>query len=114
MGETRVQARVVGRRLAASLIELAGLDELPPNAQEGFWDELRRVMPSQPNGALSTPTPAMSDEEAKAFEKTKIPFGQHQFTNYGQVPINYLSWVADQGIQLRRYMRSARAQKREE
>ena len=109
--QTRLKQRIQGRGIARALLEMATLDAEPADVQDGFWRELQDVMPKPIREPLPT---AMTDDEAKAFEQCDIPFGKHMHEKYGMIPISYLGWVADQGIQLRRYMQSARAQRREE
>jgi hypothetical protein len=106
--QTRIKHRQQGRGIARALLEMATLDMEPADVQDGFWRELMNLMPQQPNPV------AMTNQEASDFEHTKIEFGKHAGELYLHVPISYLSWIADESIKLRRYMMSARAQRRNE
>ena len=110
--EQRIQERVKGRALAKTLLSMAELEEQSKDVFDGFWDHMRTVGPIA-NG-VEIGAGQMSDEEAIAFEKTSIEFGQYRGDTYGNIPLKYLAWVADSGIQLRRYMQSRRAQSRED
>ncbi|MBX3422248.1 MAG: DUF3820 family protein [Pirellulaceae bacterium] len=56
----------------------------------------------------------MSDEEAREFEKTGIPFGAHKGKQFKDVPIEYLCWLADSTLKLQSYLRSPIGEKRKE
>jgi hypothetical protein len=96
--------------MAQTMFGLVSLDNESADTVEAFWDEIKTFLPKQPEPVVKG---AMTDEEAKAFEATQIEFGQNQGLDYGSVDIDYLAWIADKGIKLRRYMQSARAMRRQ-
>ena len=104
----RILLRKAGRDIAEQCIELASLKDLENESVDAFWDEIRKAMPS-----TEKQNSAMSSDEAEQFEHEKIEFGKHAGELYINVPIEYLCWIADQSIRLRRYCQSERAQRRQ-
>ncbi len=56
----------------------------------------------------------LDESKAVAFEKRFIEFGVHQGTAYKDVPIEYLTWLADKTLELQAYLRSDRGRQRME
>jgi len=56
----------------------------------------------------------MNDAQASRFELDLISFGTYLGTQFRDVPIQYLDWVADQSVRLQAYLRSDAAKKRRE
>jgi len=110
INQTRIEQRATGRKLAKSLLELAALADVSADTAAAFWDEIRTGLRATHEPVSAT---AMTDDEASVFEATLIEFGQYQGLKYGVVDIDYLAWLADKSIKLRRYMQSARAQTRQ-
>lgn len=54
----------------------------------------------------------MDDAEAAAFERELIGYGRHKGVALGEVPISYLTWVADSTRTLFAYLRSDRGRAR--
>jgi hypothetical protein len=103
-------ARINGRLEAEGLLELR---QFCGGAEynEGFALALREFADSV-LGKPETELRVMNDIQAAQFESTDILFGLHRGLSYGEVPILYLSWLADQGANLAAYLRSNRGQRR--
>ena len=79
--------------------------------QSGFFEELAlRAMPSFAGKACTLLT--MSDDEAHRFGRTEIQFGKLAGTQYRDVPIEYLCWLADSALRLQSYLRSSVGRRR--
>lgn len=100
-----IKQRIEGRRHAEQMIELVGVNDMAPHVKHGFYMAIvamaKELYP--PREVLST----MSHVEVKAFEQTVIQFGVHKGKTFGEVPREYLEWVADQTLQIQRYLRNA-------
>lgn len=103
--------RVEGRKLAEQLLELADIDGRSDDFKVGLARHLRQYTDCV-LGAPVTELRVMTDAEAREFEKLSIPFGVNQGKNYKDVPIDYLTWVSDQGNNLAAYLRSSVGRKR--
>ncbi len=97
----------------AALIEeaIAGCDECGARI---ILNRLRRIVPSETHPEQkdpASPTP-LTDEQAKAFGQTLMPFGRHANEPYDSVPLDYLIWLADVQLagyrQLHAYLHSPR------
>ena len=51
----------------------------------------------------------MTAQEAKAFASKPMPFGKYMHELIGEVPRDYLEWLADENLQLQRYLRATEA-----
>lgn len=80
-------------------------------------DQPRRTGPVETRGSGSIGQPAMTDAEARAFERGEVmPYGKHRGKRIGEVPLEYLCWVRDKCdergaygqfvIAVQRYLRS--------
>lgn len=98
--------RILGRELAEDILELAQVTKLSGHVESAFWAEIARVMPQAQRPEADSS--AMTDEEAAAFEREVISFGQHAGEQYRTVPAAYLTWLADKSIKLRRYVQTRR------
>jgi hypothetical protein len=101
----KTKARIDGRKEAEAFIALCA--ENGEAFMEGVRAAFQATMPKQPEARLT-----MGDDESKRFEATYIGFGQHQGLTYGDVPIDYLTWIADKAIDLQAYLRSDRGRNR--
>ena len=48
----------------------------------------------------------MTPEQVRQFETETITFGKHAGQRYGDVPREYLEWLADQAVRLQSYLRA--------
>lgn len=112
----RIQERIQGRGLAKTILALAELDSQPPNVVEAFWDHFNTdgMLYQMREDRAELDRSAMTDEQADEFEHTKIDFGKYQGELFCNIPIEYIAWLADKSIGLRRYMQSSRAQRRQD
>jgi hypothetical protein len=104
-----IQDRIAGRKDTEEFISLAsdGNDDYRvgvANAMRAHADEIL--------GKVETGLRVMTDEEAVAFEKQRIEFGKHRGDKFVNVPVSYLSFVADSAMAIAAYLRSDRAAKR--
>lgn len=90
---------------------MAELSHQPQDVLDGFWDEIRTSDPIKAAEPATVPG-AMHEDEATIFERSLIEFGQYKGQRFKNIPMKYLEWLADKSIQLRRYIQSARAQRR--
>jgi hypothetical protein len=108
MDEHVIKRRVAAREKARTIISLiteeaAAIDQ---DVLEAFWDELRKSIPQQPPiAALDQP---MTDEQARVFGFTEMPYGEFKGKPVNSVPFNRLEWYADSKFQklLVRYLNS--------
>jgi hypothetical protein len=103
-------ARINGRLEAEALLALRMIGA-GPEYQQAFARTLREYADSV-LGAPETDLRVMDENQASSFELNRIPFGRHHDLPYSLVPIEYLTWVADQGNNLAAYLRSDRGQRR--
>lgn len=104
--------RMKGRKVAEGLLELGMPCEGESLAfKQGFAQKLRAYADSV-LGTPPTELRVMSDAEAKEFETQLIRFGVHANNQFKDVPIDYLTWVADQASTLSAYLRSSIGRKR--
>ena len=99
--------RIAGRKWADEVIEEAmtnGADFLI-----GFARATRVAFP--PDAAKLH---AMTDDEARAFEAGEISFGKHKGAAWGEVPIAYIGWMAENNRPLQEYVRSETFKRRQE
>ena len=54
----------------------------------------------------ANPLSTMTDVEAKSFASRMMPFGKYAFAKIGEVPRDYLEWLADENLQFQRYLRA--------
>jgi hypothetical protein len=101
----KTKARIEGRKEAEAFLALCA--ENGEAFMEGVRAAFHATIPKQPEARMT-----MNDDEAKRFEATHIGFGQHQGCKYGDVPIDYLTWIADKAIDLQAYLRSDRGKSR--
>ena len=61
---------------------------------------------------------AMTEDQAKAFERVRIPWGKESGISVKNIELEYLFWMADERDKfkeaLRRYLRSDRVQREQE
>lgn len=98
-----IKDRIAGRIEAEACLELAVKGSEAFN--RAFAEEMRRFADS----VLGSPVQelnVMTDDQADKFERQKIEFGQHCGRQYMDVPIDYLTWLADSKNELSAYLRS--------
>lgn len=118
LDKSLVQQRVIVRDKTRDLIAYgwSELAEFPPAAQEVYFEELRDYAAARlPAPSATVPRTARQEltaEEARHFERTKMPFGVYQGETIDRIMSSaegreYLAWVADQRFidQLRLYLR---------
>jgi len=113
----RIQERIQGRGIAKTILALAELESQPPNVVEAFWDHFNTegmLYQMWEDRAAELGSSAMTDAEADEFEHTKIDFGKYQGELFCNIPMEYIAWLADKSIKVRRYMQSRRAQRRQD
>jgi hypothetical protein len=91
----RVAAREKARAVVPLIIEEAATIE--PDVLEAFWDEVVRSIPQQPVKATSDQP--MTDEQARLFGFTEMPYGEFKGQPVNVVPFNRLEWYADSKFQ---------------
>ena len=97
--------RIEGRKFAEDVILF--VSESDAAFQQGFIRQLKRTFPEE-----LTPIDVMPEKEAIDFEAQAIPFGIHQGISYGEIPTEYLAWLADHYQMFLRYIKSQRYQDR--
>jgi uncharacterized protein (DUF3820 family) len=100
----RVKAREQARILIALITEEA--TNITSDAIESFWDEIRQSLP--PIDIQSTSNLPMTDEQARIFGLTLMPFGEFKGQAIRDVPMGRLEWYSDSQFQkqLVRYLNS--------
>jgi len=102
--DTADQDRIDGRKWADEV--LTDLAAKSGDYQMGFWREIRRRQP--------TPDPLkaglMTDDQSREFGRRTMYFGMHLGKRYDEAPLDYLEWLADQNVELARYVGSRRVQ----
>lgn len=103
-----LKARIAGRQNCEACLVMLIENEPPEYAQgvanacEDFAAAIRKLQGKEQPTALLTMTP----EQATAFENERITFGKHAGERYGDIPREYLEWLADSAIRLQAYLRS--------
>ena len=108
---SRLESRIQGRELAKTILAMAELTSQPQDVLDGFWDQIRMADPSKSAESEKTAS-AMTEGEAREYEVSLIDFGQYNGQRFADIPMDYLEWLADKSIKLRRYIQSSRAQRR--
>lgn len=109
MTSEALQQRIHGREEVEALLELCA--DKPISFREGMASAMLTYAEAM-LGATKSSVEAMSDEQAQEFEHTFITFGQHTSMLFRDIPIAYLTWLADQSVPLMCYLRSKRGLKR--
>ena len=109
--------RIAGRKYAEELLSLVEIQS--PDFALGFWRAIAKA--AEENGQSSDGQAGkddllpMTDEEATYYERHEVlEFGMHRGKAYGEAPISYLVWLAESNLPLLKYVRSRRAQHRQE
>lgn len=102
-----IERNVEGRRVALALVELAG-DELTREAWETLRDLAIERVGARVEAAVVAAVVAMSDDEARRFERVPLPWGMYRGVAVGEVSTAYLLAITELpfGSDLRRYMAS--------
>jgi hypothetical protein len=110
--ENVIKRRIAARGKARTIIpliteEAAAIDS---DVLEAFWDELRKSIPQQAPIISDQP---MTDEQARVFGFTEMPYGEFKGQPVNSVPFNRLEWYADSKFQklLVRYLNSPNIQR---
>ena len=114
--EEEVSCRISARKSAETVAALA--DEEAKIYGKVFWEKLHKICCAYvPCKKEEVPTEGpMSPDQAKRFGREVMPFGMHKGDKVDEVPLDMLSWYADQRFtdDLRRYLKSERIQKEDE
>lgn len=113
----RIELRKAAKQAAAEMAELltACCEDASEVYIDAFWAALIEAFPQR----LATPVKTTAeepwtDQQARAFGQTHIPFGIHAGALVDEVPLEYLVWLVDQPDdfkqKLRKYIRSKRIQ----
>ena len=111
----RIWKNIKAREAAATLIEI-GEETVASERLDGrkFWVAVAAM--ASDRAGISNETPetlaTMTDDQSRQFGSTSMPFGQYRGTRVDEVPLDYLSWIADDQFlrDLPRYLRSRRVQ----
>jgi len=111
----RDAARIVAELVIA---EAAGM---PAAGQAAYWEELRKLLPREVVAPPVATPPAtavepFTDEQARHWGRTRIPFGKHEGTPIDEIPLDYLEHLAEPTEfirHLRRYLASGRVRQEE-
>lgn len=104
-----LEHNIAMRKAAEELVRYATAEY---GRDERFWEVLRNhavsfaPLPPQPPATIEP----LSDEDARRFGRRVLNFGVHRDKCYDDAPLDYLEWLADQNVQLIRYIRSRRVQ----
>ena len=110
----RKEARDSARTAAELVLGEAGRHDT--DSQVAFWEEIGRLLPLPPSPVRHPGTVGVepfNDAQARAWGKTRIPFGIHQSKRIDEVPLEYLEYLATPNEfvkHLRRYLASPRIQ----
>ncbi len=107
--QERIRQRTDGRKAARTACSLVDINDMPEQIKVGFWLEMINMMPDEFKNQVA---PKITNEDAIAFESRTIEFGAHFGKTFSEIPISYLTWLADSSIALRAYLKSDRGQKR--
>ena len=108
----RKEARDSARTAAELVLGEAGRHDT--DSQVAFWEEIGRLLPLPPSPVRHPGTTGIepfNDAQARAWGKTRIPFGIHQGKRIDEVPLEYLEHIATPNEfqkHLRRYLASPR------
>lgn len=116
--DTEITAKVEARN-AADVVHHLASDEavrFQGHAALAFWRRLLEnvcaVLPPEyhPTRVVEKgPLAAMTDEEARAFERETVPFGKYLGDLVGNVPLSYFDWLEgerDFRQDVKRYLRN--------
>lgn len=97
--------RINNRKEVREFLELIG--DKSPEFWEVFAEELktRDLLHAAVEEGKDEPYAAMTYEEAKKFGNKVCTFGQHRTKTYRDIPYEYLAWLADQNVQLLKYVK---------
>ena len=109
MNESVIKARVSARERARSVVALMieEASNIAPDICEAFWDEIKKSLPSQ-NVPVAPSNQQMTDEQARVFGLSTMPFGEFKGWKVHNVPLDRLEWYSDSKFQrqLVRYLNS--------
>lgn len=114
MESEKIKENIRIRRAAeAALTEAERLAPLMAEGGARFWEIITRQAAARVGLDVAAPAEnRMSDQEARVFEDTPIPFGVHQGMKVGSISPHY--WIntreSDFERDLRRFMKSRRFQ----
>ena len=97
--------RIAGREWAEEVMREVNDEVNTDDFRRGFWREVKSFQRVVETNKSET---ALSDERSREFGKRMVEFGKFRGQRYDDVPLDYLEWLADQGVVLRRYLESRR------
>lgn len=104
-------------KLAREVLEMVA-GEAPGDEAQHFWEVICKV--AAPLAGIElvpplSPQTKMTDDEARAFERLRVPFGIHAGAPVGEVPVDYWLAVTEGKFNndLKRYLRSSYFQRRQ-
>lgn len=102
----RITAREKARAVISLLVEEAS--SITPDTIEAFWDEVRKSLPPVQNVRACSSDQPMTDEQARTFGSSLMPFGEFKGKTIDTVPLDRLEWYCDSKFQkqLIRYLNS--------
>ena len=113
--------RKAARAEAVALAELVRdtLDAAKfPDSRDIICTEVRKVVGPGSVGTTPVPIRPMSNTQSRAFDQEAMPYGKYKGHPVGNIPLDYLCWLADDRdafvADLRRYCLSRRVQDEQE
>lgn len=103
MSPQDMEDQIEGRKLAKEFTELA--EDSSHAFKRGIALHMRAYADSI-LGPIPTELRVMTNQEADSFGKTAIDFGVHKGTAFHDVPLFYLTWIADKSALIQAYLRS--------
>lgn len=104
-----IQRNIAMRQHAQTIIDLASTEA---GQDQHFWSLIRdHAIQFAPMPQPKDSVRPMDDSEARGFGRRTLGFGVHRDKRYDEVPLEYLEWLADQNLALRRYLASRRVQR---
>ncbi len=109
-----IEDNVKIRKTAQAVYDLAYDESLKLGDSDAskFWETIAQLIDFNidPLTKQEYDPKKMSDKEAKLFGHTTIPFGRHAGERVDDIPMSYLTWLADDGFidNVRRYLKSDR------
>ena len=93
-----IESRIQGRKDCAELLaELGGDDDYRAGVARACLEHASDLVPK-----LLT----MTEEQAKQFANEQIKFGRYCGRRFGDIPRDYLEWMADEAVRLQSYLRA--------
>jgi hypothetical protein len=107
-----IVANVIASKAAGAIVELIQetLLDIPAISINRFYEVIRKALPNPFGFMDAIQQKPFTDDEAKAFGRELMPYGEFKGKAVDQVPLDRLCWYADQQFQrgLNRYLSSPR------